>query len=37
MNCGGVYTVLFTELGEIPLFRRYENVVAGNDGWQEKR
>jgi len=38
MNCGDVYTVLLTELGgEIPLFRCYENVVAGDDGWQEKR
>jgi hypothetical protein len=37
MNRGSVLTVFLTELGgEIPLFRYDENIVAGDEGRQEK-
>ena len=37
MNCGGVHTVLLAELGDqIPLFRRYQHIVASNEAWQEE-
>jgi hypothetical protein len=37
MNCGGVHTILLAELGDqIPLFRRYQHVVASNEAWQDE-
>ena len=37
MDCRGVQTIFLAELGsEIPFFRRYENGVADDKGWQEQ-
>jgi hypothetical protein len=37
MDCRGIETVLVAEFGgEIPFFRRYEHVVASDEGRQEQ-